>query len=583
MSIGKIIESLVQLASTDEPNSSLLMRSLTLDGRLSLSDALCSLSSGERYLVDAVLINHNGFSTTVATTKNVAISFRPHGRLHILPYDVHTRYEPHLTLLRSFALPSASVDRFHHLAKAEQTKLEECRHEVCEELDAIGFDAACDELVQAANHMAPLIHYVGDLCIANLYEVGKSSFEREKSFDEAVAEVLTQRHGAPIEQLVHVHSLLLALRSGGYTRLEELNSTQLSNDALNAFFDAKHSQYQAHLDCAMPSHFHALSLGEKARSLRDQRAALGEKRRFIRVISGANLRKREEILSLPPAAPLLSARRPDPDTAAVLGHALPDGNSIVDVLNKDRFHLLIEPTYLKSTRNDEFATCLEYAIDCIVDEAIAKTSSDFGMTRGVRHFARFADALTSEDAGLVSSWSQAEYFCHVVPNRAFRESWPPRSLTTILNAISGRMRYNSWHYAPSYFPESKIPATRYWFSAPRMADIADHSDQHHNGHVHTIVRYSIRSPLPIACRGISLPGFIDLRLMRQSGAPYSQSDLQTAIRYTECLQCLYQNLMDYVTRTGDPFGFSFGDKQWIDATYAQAGAPRKERQPSPAP
>ena len=100
-----------------------------------------------------------------------------------------------------------------------------------------------------------------------------------------------------------------------------------------------------------------------------------------------------------------------------------------------------------------------------------------------------------------------------------------------LNAISARMRFNSWHYAPSYFDVANVPEGRGWFTAPRMADIADDSDQHHNGHMHALVRYSIRSPLPIRIDHDVLPGFIDLRLMRQSGEPYREAELMTAIAY----------------------------------------------------
>jgi len=139
----------------------------------------------------------------------------------------------------------------------------------------------------------------------------------------------------------------------------------------------------------------------------------------------------------------------------------------------------------------------------------------------------------------------------------------------LLNAVSTRMRYNSWHYAPSYFDHASIPPMRGWFHAPRMADTAEWSDQHHNGHVHAAVRYSIRSPQPVTIRGTVLSGFVDLRMMRQTGEPYSLADLGTAIAYTEALGLVYQRLMDYVLASGDAFAFTFGDKQWFDTYYAR--------------
>lgn len=60
------------------------------------------------------------------------------------------------------------------------------------------------------------------------------------------------------------------------------------------------------------------------------------------------------------------------------------------------------------------------------------------------------------------------------------------------------------------------------------------------------------------------PGFIDLRLMRQSGDPYSREDLVTAIAYTEALQFIYQSLMNFVLKENKSFVFTFGDKKWIE-------------------
>ena len=115
----------------------------------------------------------------------------------------------------------------------------------------------------------------------------------------------------------------------------------------------------------------------------------------------------------------------------------------------------------------------------------------------------------------------------------------------------------------------------------------DDSDQHHAGHVHAAVRYSIRSPLPVRAGKELLLGFIDLRLMRQSGDPYTREDLVTAIAYTEVLQFLYQHLMNHVLERGASFVFSFGDKKWFDRTYlpqpAPAPQPAAVAQPMPLP
>jgi hypothetical protein len=214
-----------------------------------------------------------------------------------------------------------------------------------------------------------------------------------------------------------------------------------------------------------------------------------------------------------------------------------------------------------------FGSCLEYLIDGVVSEAVRATNSDIGMSRSARNYRRFIEAVRGRQTLIASGWSQAEYFCHVVPSAAFLQSVSPKVACMTLNAISARMRFNSWHYAPSYFDVGLVPAERGWFFAPRMADIADHSDQHHTGHIHALVRYSIRSPLPVRAGEDVLPGFIDLRLMRQSGDPYGRDELMAAIRYTEVLQFLYQGLMNCMVERDGSFVFSFGDKKWFDQNY----------------
>ncbi len=146
-------------------------------------------------------------------------------------------------------------------------------------------------------------------------------------------------------------------------------------------------------------------------------------------------------------------------------------------------------------------------------------------------------------------------------------------MCNIVNAVSARMRYNSWHYTPGYFPQDQVAPERGWFFAPRMADLTVYSDYHHAGHAHARVRYCIRSPLSIRAGRDILAGFADLRLMRQSGTAYDLHEFATALACTEVLQFLYQKLMDHLLGTDARYAFTFGDKPWFDRAYAARPVP----------
>jgi hypothetical protein len=381
--------------------------------------------------------------------------------------------------------------------------------------------------------------------------------------------VREQRERADIELLTAAHCLHLLLRSGSYTRLEELNSTQLSRAALAQFFAEKRAFYAQECACPPEAGFDAAPLREQAAILARLREVIAGRQRFIRLISATHLRKREGALPLPPSAPydVAAPITRSANVLATLQRCVPPGTCVKTLFRPENFEHLLGKALLSEGERASFESGLEYLIDRVVAEAVRSTNSDIGMTRGTRDYRRFVEALRSREAALVSGWTQAEYFCHVVPSPPLAKKLPLKALHMTLNAISARMRFNSWHYAPSYFAAAEVPAARGWFTAPRMADIADDSDQHHAGHVHAAVRYSIRSPLPVRAGNDVLPGFIDLRVMRQTGEPYTREDLVTAIAYTEVLQFLYQHLMNHLLERGGRFVFSFGDKKWFDRMY----------------
>jgi len=585
MAIDKLIAEAAARIETDSA-AALLRRGLTLDARLPEDDALDALSSAERHLAERISAGECPLSRCIG---NVSLAFRPHGRLYLMPRKEFEAHATALALLGHAELAWDDVHTYYALRLSAQAALENDRADICADLEAQGFERVCAEIASAAEHMAPLVYYVGERCVSNFYSVGKSGFPREITLAQALQQVSEGRERADIEPLTAVHCVHLLLRSGGYTRLEELNSTQLSRRTLAGFFAAKRAFYERDCGCPAEAGFAGASFREEAASLARMREAIAGRSRFIRLITGPNLRKREGVLPLPPVSPydVAAPITRSANVLATLQRCLPTGTCAKTLFRPENFEHLLGKALLPEGERSTFDSGLEYLLDRVVAEAVRSTNSDIGMTRGTRDFRRFAQALQRRDTALASGWSQSEYFCHVVPSQTLRRALPPKAVHATLNAISARMRFNSWHYAPSYFNLADVPASRGWFTAPRLADIADDSDQHHAGHVHAAVRYSIRSPLPVRAGKELLLGFIDLRLMRQSGAPYTREDLVTAIAYTEVLQFLYQHLMNHVLERGASFVFSFGDKKWFDRTYLPQPAPAPQppavAQPMPLP
>ena len=568
MAVDKLIADIT--AHTESRAAALMLRGLTLDGRIEETSARAGLSPAECYACDCIVAQDLSIEPAAG---NFSLAFRPHGRLYFVPREEFEADASALRLLCHVALDADDLATYRTLRRSTEEMLEQERGEICADLTEQGFDRVCADLAFAAEHMAPLIYYIGDQCISNFYEVGKSGFPREMTLTHALEQVEGQRAHAKIEALTAVYCLHLALGSGGYTRLEELNGTQLSRSALIRFFDAVHGSYEPICPSPAKEDFASLSVRARSAALARMREAIARGQRFIRLINGTNLRKREAILAMAPAGPC-DVSAPSEEILAILQRCMPPGSSIEALLRPRHLDGLLGSAVVPAERRASYNSLLEYLIDCVVAEAVRSTDSDIGMTRSTRDYRQFVHALRDRQTVIACSWSQAEYFCHVVPSPSMRASLPPRTIGMILNAISARMRFNSWHYAPSYFSAKDIPDDRGWFTAPRMADIADESDQHHRGHIQAMVRYSIRSPLPLRVGDEVLPGFIDLRLMRQKGEPYRSEHLVTAIAYTEALQFLYQRLMAEVVEHDVAFAFSFGDKKWFDRMYQ---APPEER------
>lgn len=570
MSIAKEIVELMAARKDIDVANETVRNCITLNGKVSLNEALRSLSAYERTIYEGLRQKN----INSESSEEVVLAFRPHGRALIVSSEFFDLRKDSLSLVFRFRISSYLHDSACEAAKQELSDLESRRQEIAEFLFSKNSIDVASEIAEAIKHMAPLIFYIGENCYSNFYDLGRTGYSREYELTNTLLEVVNLRNDASIEALTLTYCLKLLFISGSYTRPEEMNSGQLTLKTLKRHFQMLAFRYQEACDISDEDmhNFFEFTIYDQARLLSKYRNKALSSGQFVRDINGISLLKKERYI-----------RRWSADSAT---HQLIQRAQSL-VLIEDAANGLVATEYCLSTH--QFSKCLqlnsqaacdlgfssdfEFLIDALIQKSIKATQSDIGMTRGTRSFYQFLQLLMSKDVATACQWTQSEYFCHAVPSEHMQKKLPPKTIAMLLNSVSSRMRYNTWHYAPSYFDTSAIPAGRGWFHAPKMADIAEWSDQHHAGHVHASIRHSIRSPQAIFSGDIPLTGFIDLRLMRQSGEKYSMTDLVTAIAYTDALAFLYQALMNYICASNTDFRFSFGDKQWIDTRYLnRAGA-----------
>ncbi len=327
MSIDQIISD-VRTGIEAETAAQLLRRGMTLGGRVEWDDAVAALSSAERHACDRVMAQKRFPSARAGT---LSIAFRPHGRLYLLPREEFEAQAQALALLCNVDLDPDDLKTYQALRHSTRQALEQDRAEICGDLNEQGFDRVCAELAAVAEHMAPLVCYVGERCISNFYNVGKSGFAPEMTIADVLRQVSACREQADIELLTAVHCLHLVLRSGSYTRLEELNSTQLSRRAVLEFFDAKCAFYQKACGLTVSERFESAGLREKATMLAGMRETIAMRQRFIRLISGHQFAQERSSFASSSGIGVRTSTAPLSPSAnvlAILQRFLPSGTSM---------------------------------------------------------------------------------------------------------------------------------------------------------------------------------------------------------------------------------------------------------------
>lgn len=392
-----------------------------------------------------------------------------------------------------------------------------------------GRQALLAQLTEGAQRTAPFMLYIEDKQYTNFRDtntvVGKTLWP---GHPDCVFGSLT---GLPLELWSDHDALLvvgisLLIRSAGYGRIEEVNGSQLTPENVGRLLERTRRSYNGALGgeripAAGPD-AGIDALMALATGLGTHRPEVTRAVQLYREIHGTLIHKVEKV-----AAPYGEvAEDRDRQVTDHLRAALP---VVGDRLAELRLADDADPAWLARPYG-EFGTGLE----AVVYEAVAATTAaftaDFSMSRGIRSLPELVRALRAEAWDEISAWGITDFFCCVVPAKEARRHYGD-SLATLADtawAMSSRMQYNSWHFIAGNLPRTSEVLERDHFVPPTIPDIAHFSDQHHHGHVNNMVRFTIRSPQSVELCGRRFNGFIDLRIVRADGEPYTEQEMLAA-------------------------------------------------------
>ncbi|HYD63446.1 MAG TPA: class I adenylate-forming enzyme family protein [Noviherbaspirillum sp.] len=547
---------------------------LTLGGRQALGYAVQALTPTQTALYELAGSLPLCSSVAACSALNEAaqtwhIGIWSHGRLWFapaLPDAAECR------TLAAVLLPTALVDDAAARAACIQAQWTRCDNQLdgfFADLDPHGLQRVIFEVHEAIDHTDPMLLYIGDATLTNF---GKFNNLQERNgadlphcFFRRVQEMELAEWTR--EEKIFVYCLYW-LRSAG-CRGEEFGGRQLNPALLDAYFDGRLIDYERKTGRTLATL--ADTIEAKAKLLAHYKSKFAERLLTYRWINGLNFYKEERLRDRP--GPADGADLP-PNIAAYLAET-----HGVDTLPGKSLEAIFDQCVANMAESgfasdDPHLHAVEKLMKTIVDDAIAATGSDIGMTRGFRDIQRWQQAFAEKDYETICAWPSGEYYCGVFPSVSMHAklSTRPELLVKILYACSGRMQFNSWHYMPGHCPRDSVPADRHFYMPPRLPDLAEWSDQHHAGHSMAEVRYSIRSPAVITIDGRSYPGVVDLRLFRQRGNAYTEEELFCALRYTECLRALYQSLANHVCRSGKAVRINAFDKEWFQRYYGPGDA-----------
>jgi hypothetical protein len=527
-----LLDELEAAARHGEPLHDAVARVLTLGGRQPFDEGALGLTHWQREalaVAGSLPLDASRAHSTDGETWLVGV--HEHGRI---VFGTAGPATPHRVFgtVHVDAETAAEVRRRTAERQASEAELDRQVEAWLASIDEAEARRALAEVRFAIDHVDPVLLYVRDSTFTNLSNANNVLHPQKHDPRQYIFDAMAATpHGAWGEdERTLVACFHWALRAGG--RGEEFNGRQLTPATLAAELRARIAAMSALLGEEAPDSASIAELASIARGLRER---VQQTHFAWRRINGLTFRKAIEWHPRRGMTP----RMEDVPAALVAAAA---------ALGVDAGALTAVDDFMRAWTNAAIDRDGEEGLSALLEtitmSAIEELRSDIGMTRGIRDLATWQRAMEAGDVATASAWPTSDYYCAVFPSAAtfarFADDRP--TLLRILNAISRRMEYNSWHYMPGHFDPAVVPPGRHFFFPPRMSDITVWGDMHHPGHVLARVRYSIRAPAPVVHGDRKFYGMTDLRLMRMGGAPYTVAELMRARTYAAYLRGASQAL-----------------------------------------
>jgi hypothetical protein len=533
---------------------------ITLDGRSPLELGLAGLTPWQHAVY--TVARQRRHVADESSGLELALGVRANGRVVLSPVAA--------VVPGDFVFATAWLNESEQLAleaallrtqSAEAPRAVEMEHDICAWSEVVAQNKA-RRLAEALDHVDPIVVHLHGESFSNVPH--DNNLLKSRGAEDGDQYVLSRLPTLPLAewssaQRAFVYCFDLLLEAG--FRGEEFNSQYLTPARLNAFFDRVIASYCAAVPSLAPPAATA-PMAAKAAFIKRGRVAMTVDHIAYRWVHGITLYKEQRFFPKQALGEITPQTLPAKaqEFVAELGLA-GEYRTCYDL-----FRDLVQLSVADTAPGLLGLHPLEALVVLLVDAATEELASDIGMTRGLRRWSELARVHDADAAEEANAWSQAAYFCAVVPASHLRKRGvaSKRGMRNVLKAISARMRFNSWHYMPGHFERARCAPDRHFYLPPAMSDTAEWSDQRHRGHVAAEVRYSMRAPAPLFYRGKRYPGMLDLRLMRRAGTPYTLTDLKRANEYLAVLQQLYQAVLDVTVEGGPGFSFDGFSNDWFE-------------------
>ena len=407
-------------------------------------------------------------------------------------------------------------------------------------------------------HMAPVIYKNDNRVITNFYlkkESHKHDNEiRISTYLENLADISFDTWKKNDKEFIAC--LLILSEIGSQTVYEEFNSQDLSLFTLYKYLVEKFEYLSGDKETRDLNH-----MIEIAKDIQNHRKQRLSDSFYYRYIDGVSLNKLEKF-----SEKIGDFDRPMPQECIELFSSYGIYCSFTSELY-DASRSLFKSSLINSNHaNKGFTSSAEALINEYLKSTLRIIESDIVMTRGITLLSDLLSLAKDEEYQKIVGYKQTDYFCYVLPSHSVIKNTDPKMLQVILNSISARMRFNSWHYLPGNYSEN-VSRDRDYFIPPVLSDIALNSDLHHPGHIHSRVKHSIRCPESVTINKKVYKAFIDLRLMRMNGPVFTLEELKRSKEIALNLKTIFQALIDHLEESRDTFSFSFATKRWYLEKY----------------